>query len=74
VIMRVVAISRILDRREVPSFVPSYVLYHELLHLENGLRFGAYHDREFRERERMHPHHEEAERLLRKISASPQFR
>ncbi|MBI0582322.1 MAG: hypothetical protein JET69_04830, partial [Methanomassiliicoccales archaeon] len=55
VIMRVVAISRVLDRKEIPSFVPSYVLYHELIHLENGLRFGSYHDREFRERERIHP-------------------
>jgi len=74
VIMRVVAVSRVLDRIDVPSYVPSYVLYHELLHLENGLRFGSYHDREFRERERIHPHHEEAERWLRKIVADPQFR
>ncbi len=74
VIMRVVAISRVLDRKEIPSFVPSYVLYHELIHLENGLRFGSYHDREFRERERIHPHHEEAERWLRRIVADPQFR
>ena len=74
VIMRVVAVSRVLDRKEVPSYVTSYVLYHELIHLENGLRFGSYHDREFRERERIHPHHEEAERWLRKIVADPQFR
>lgn len=74
VIMRVVAVSRVLDRNEIPSYVPGYVLYHELLHLENGLRFGSYHDREFRERERAHPHHEEAERWLRKIVADPQFR
>lgn len=73
VIMRVVAISRILDRKDIPSYVPGYVLYHELLHLENGLRFGSYHDREFRERERIHPHYDEAERWLRKIAAS-QFR
>ena len=74
VIMRVVAVSRVLDRREIPSYVSSYVLYHELLHLENGLRFGSYHDREFRERERGHPHHEEAERWLRRIVSDPQFR
>lgn len=74
VIMRVVVVSRLLDRRDVPSFVPSYVLYHELLHLENGLRFGSYHDREFRERERVHPHHEEAERWLRRLAAEHQFR
>jgi len=74
VIMRVVAISRALDRKDVPSFVPSYVLYHELLHLENGLRFGSYHDKEFRQRERIHPHHEEAERWLRRIASEPQFR
>jgi hypothetical protein len=74
VIMRVVAISRLLDRREIPSYVPSYVLYHELLHLENGLRFGSYHDREFRERESVHPHHQEAERWLRRIVSDPQFR
>jgi len=74
VIMRVVAVSRVLDRQETPSYVPSYVLYHELLHLEDGLRFGSYHDREFRERERVHPYHQEAERWLRKIVADPQFR
>ncbi|MDD1771547.1 MAG: hypothetical protein LUQ09_01355 [Methanomassiliicoccales archaeon] len=74
VIMRVVAISSALDRKEVPSFVPGYVLYHELLHLENGLRFGSYHDREFRAKEAMHPYHNEAERWLRKIAVDPQFR
>lgn len=74
VIMRVVAVSRALDRKEIPSYVSSYVLYHELLHLQNGLRFGSYHDREFRERERVHPYHEEGERWLRRIVADPQFR
>ena len=74
VIMRVVAISSVLDRKEVPSFVPGYVLYHELLHLENGLRFGSYHDREFRAKEALHPYHAEAERWLRRITSDPQFR
>lgn len=74
VIMRVVVVSRALDRKDIPPYVPGYVLYHELLHQENGLRCGSYHDREFREREALHPHHEEAERWLRKVVADPQFR
>jgi len=70
VIMRVVAISSALDNEKVPEFVSDYVLYHELLHLNDGLKaMGSHHDSAFRARERAYPKWREAEAILKKVAA-----
>jgi hypothetical protein len=70
VLMRVVAISSLLDNEKVPDFVHEYVLYHELLHLEDGLSDGhRHHPPEFKVRERQHPKWRESEEWLRKLAA-----
>jgi len=69
VLMKVVAISSIMDSEKVPPFVSEYVLYHELLHLQDGLRPGSRcHDRDFHERERLHPRWKESEEWLRRLA------
>lgn len=71
VLMKVIAVSSALDDPVVPEFVTEYVLYHELLHLANGLSLdGQAHDEEFRRKERMHPRWKEAEDWLRRLSLS----
>ncbi|MBI0583411.1 MAG: M48 family metallopeptidase [Methanomassiliicoccus sp.] len=70
VLMRVVAISSLLDNEKVPDFVPEYVLYHELLHLDDGLSEGRrHHTPEFRLRERQHPQWRESEDWLKRLAA-----
>jgi hypothetical protein len=70
VLMRVVAISAALDSEQVPAFVPEYVLYHELLHLESGIEaLYSQHDARFRRLERMHPRWREAEQWLKRIAS-----
>ncbi|QLH74430.1 MAG: M48 family metallopeptidase [Methanomassiliicoccales archaeon] len=70
VIMRVVAVSSALDSGEVPEFVSDYVLYHELLHLNDGLKaLGSHHDAAFRTKERKYPRWKEAEVALRRIAS-----
>jgi predicted metal-dependent hydrolase len=70
ILMRVIAISSALDTDRLPEYVPEYVLYHELLHLRNGLKsFGRYHDKHFKEMERIHPHYREAEDWLKRVAA-----
>lgn len=70
VLMRVVAISSLLDNEKVPSYVHEYVLYHELLHLEDGLSIdGRHHTPDFKRRERKHPMWQESEEWLRKLAA-----
>jgi hypothetical protein len=70
VLMNVVCVSSALDRESVPSYVPEYVLYHELLHLEDGLREGErHHGPVFCAKERRHPMWAEAETMLRRIHA-----
>lgn len=70
VLMRVVAISSLLDNEKVPEFVHEYVLYHELLHLEDGLSDGhRHHPPEFKVREQQHPRWKESEEWLRKLAA-----
>lgn len=70
VIMHVVAISSLLDNEKVPEHVHEYVLYHELLHLEDGLSNGhRHHTREFREREHQYPMWKESEDWLRRLAA-----
>ena len=69
ILMRVIAISSALDDDRIPEYVPEYVLYHELLHLRNGLRSGRYHDKQFKDMERIHPRHREAEDWLKRVAA-----
>ena len=68
--LREQAISSLLDNEKVPDFVHEYVLYHELLHLEDGLSDGRrHHTPEFKARERQHPRWKESEEWLRKLAA-----
>jgi predicted metal-dependent hydrolase len=70
VIMRVVAISSALDSENVPEFVSDYVLYHEMLHLNDGLKaMGSHHDSAFRMRERAYPRWREAEAILKRVAS-----
>ncbi len=70
VLMRVVTISSVLDNEKVPDFVHEYVLYHELLHLEDGLGAGRrHHPASFRARERMYPRWRESEDWLKRLAA-----
>ena len=70
ILMRVIAISSALDTEKVPEYVPEYVLYHELLHLRGGLRsLGRYHDKQFKDLERIHPRYREAEDWLKRVAA-----
>jgi hypothetical protein len=70
VLMKVIAISSALDSLDLPSFVPEYVLYHELVHLEMGREtLSPRHGREFRRKERLFPRWEEAESWLRRVAS-----
>jgi hypothetical protein len=70
VLMRVVTVSSLLDHEKVPSFVHEYVLYHELLHLDDGLSDGRrHHTPEFKLRERQHPQWRESEEWLHRLAA-----
>lgn len=69
-IMHVVAISSLLDNMNVPEHVHEYVLYHELLHLEDGLSSGRrHHTAEFRAKEHLYPRWRESEDWLRRLAA-----
>jgi len=69
ILMKVVAISSALDSPTIPQFVTEYVLYHELLHLENGLEsLRSQHDPAFRRQERRYPRWREAETWLKKVA------
>lgn len=70
VLMKVIAVSSALDSKDVPDFVPEYVLYHELIHLESGREtLSPRHGPEFRRRERRYPQWQEAEAWLRKVAS-----
>jgi hypothetical protein len=69
ILMKVVAISSALDSQNVPDFVTEYVLYHEMLHLENGTdSLRSYHDAAFRRQERLFPQWKEAEAWLKRVA------
>ena len=56
VLMKVIAISSVLDDPDVPEFVSDYVLYHELIHLSKGFDpFGQIHGNGFRALEQLFP-------------------
>jgi len=68
-LMKVIAISSIMDDPSVPEFVSEYVLYHELLHLEDGLCPGnRHHGKAFQMREELHPKAAEAEAWLKRLA------
>jgi hypothetical protein len=70
VLMQVVAISSLLDNEKVPEHVHEYVLYHELLHLEDGMgNGGRHHPKSFLNRERLYPRWEESEQWLKRLAA-----
>jgi hypothetical protein len=69
ILMKVIAISSILDSAEIPDYVAEYVLYHEMLHLEKGLdSMRSQHNAEFRRMERKYPRFREAEDWLKRIA------
>jgi len=59
-----IRISRYLDRKAVPRYVVAFVVYHEMLHADLGVRRkngrAVMHNREFRERERLYHDFERA--------------
>jgi len=70
VLMKVIAISSLLDSPEVPEFVTDYVLYHELLHIVTvSESLSPNHGPLFRSLEARFPKQEEAERWLRDLAA-----
>ena len=69
VLMKVIAISSVLDSPDIPKYVAEYVLYHEMLHLEKGLdSMRSQHNADFRRLERKHPRSREAEEWLKRIA------
>ena len=69
VLMKVIAISSVLDSPDIPKYVAEYVLYHEMIHLEKGLdSMRSQHNAEFRRLERKHPRFKEAEDWLKRIA------
>ncbi len=67
-----VMISVSLDRPDVPAYVLDFIMYHELLHKDLGLKtvngrsYG--HTPEFRKAERSYPKYKEAQAYLERIS------
>lgn len=68
VLMKVIAISSVFDSPAIPSFVPDYVLYHELIHMSKGFDpFGQRHGIDFQVLERLYPMRDEAEEWLKRL-------
>ncbi len=61
-----------LDRRDVPSFVVEYVLFHEMLHVKHPMRAASCglqsHSAEFRREERHFAPYERARRFLARLT------
>ncbi len=59
-----IRISPVLDSKRVPGYFVEYIVYHEMLHADMGIRTGEgrriIHSREFRRRERLFKHYERA--------------
>ena len=71
VLMRVISISSLLDSENIPQYVHEYVLYHELLHLDNSLTSGRrHHSKAFKAHEKMYPKWKESEEWLTRLAAS----
>jgi hypothetical protein len=69
--LRQIVINRGLDRKDVPEYVISYVLYHEMLHQKHPMRYSRCrlesHSAEFRREETRFPHFERARRFLERF-------
>jgi hypothetical protein len=67
-----IMISRSLDQRRIPELVLDFVMYHELLHKDLGLKFTKQnriaHTREFRTRESQFKDAEKARQQLNRIA------
>jgi hypothetical protein len=65
-----IAISRRLDRADIPEFVVEYVLYHEMLHIKHPVEHkGAtrrIHTRSFKQEEKLYARYAEAKAFLKK--------
>jgi hypothetical protein len=63
-----IVLSRQLDQPRVPSYVVSYVLYHEMLHVKHPMRFErcrrTSHSVQFREEEKRFEHYSQAMSFL----------
>ena len=58
---KTVGISPILDNPNVPEYVFDFVVYHECLHLRQGIKWGQrVHDAEFHKWEKEYPYYKEA--------------
>lgn len=59
-----IRISRVLDKKSVPKWYVSFIVYHEMLHADIGIESKrgrrVIHSREFRRREMLHPDYERA--------------
>ena len=65
-----IAISRRLDRADIPSFVVEYVLYHEMLHIKHPIEHKGparrIHTRAFKQEEKLFQQYIEAKAFLKK--------
>lgn len=65
-----IAISKILDRMEVPEYVVEYVLYHEMLHIKHPVEHRGtarkIHTKEFKQEEKQFAQYAEARAYLKK--------
>jgi hypothetical protein len=66
IIFKLIVISGLLDRKEVPEFVPENILHHEILHNYQSLNLRRHHNKAFKMAEREHPKHKETNEFLRK--------
>lgn len=67
---RTVGISPVLDNPNVPEYVLDFVVYHECLHLRQGLRWGQrVHDAEFHRWEKEYPYYREAHSFLPQLKS-----
>lgn len=68
--LRQIVINQRLDRQNVPAYVVGYVLYHEMLHLQDSVRSAGCglrpHSPEFRRRERQYHDYVRAQAFLRR--------
>jgi predicted metal-dependent hydrolase len=68
VLMKVIAISSVLDTKLIPDLVLDYCLYHELCHLMIGFDPSAKrHGEEFQKLEVKYPQRDEAEGWLKRL-------
>jgi predicted metal-dependent hydrolase len=65
-----IAISRRLDRAEIPAYVVEYVLYHEMLHIKHPVEHKGtsrrIHTRSFQQEEKLFVKYQEAKAYLKK--------